>query len=106
MEDKRDDASESATNGCAGGDVDEAIALVFGSVPQTWKLLSWYLLASLLFHRSFFTDIVKVGSRLRGCVLFRRGLFDNVLESARACFPAITRTTCCGESFSLVFRHL
>jgi hypothetical protein len=59
---QRDDTSESTTNGCTGDDIDNAIALVFGSVPQTWKLLSWYLLASLLFHRTFFTETVKVRS--------------------------------------------
>jgi hypothetical protein len=66
-------------DGCDAKSVDEAIDTVFGSVPHTWKMLSWLLLASLIFHRSWLEDTVKKGSRLHGCVLFQCGVFDSVL---------------------------
>jgi hypothetical protein len=38
--------------GCVAEDVDKAICDTFGTVPKEWRMLSWFLLASLLFHRA------------------------------------------------------
>jgi hypothetical protein len=77
----------SGVDGCKANDVDEAIDTVFGAVPQTWRMLSWFLLASLVFHRGWLEETTKEGSRLRGSILFRRGLFDTILPFAHTCLP-------------------
>jgi hypothetical protein len=76
-----------AHSGCIETDVDDGILHSFGTVPKEWRVLSWYLLASLLFHRADMMTDMKQGTRFRGTVLFRRGLFDNLVCCTRTCFP-------------------
>jgi hypothetical protein len=39
------------TTMCTVEDVDQKIIEVFGTIPDNWKLLCWYLLETLLYHK-------------------------------------------------------
>lgn len=67
--------------------VDEAISEVFGPIPEKWNLLSWYLLACLLYNRKFMRQVCHPQSRLMGSRLFQRGRFNELEQATGICFP-------------------
>ena len=67
--------------------IDATITTVFGPVQLQWMLLSRYLLASLVLHFNFMSDVIKGESRFRKSILFRRGLLDGLFEWTKTCFP-------------------
>ena len=67
--------------------VDQAIVEVFGSILEKWRLLSWYLLACLLYNRGFVRQVCHPKSRLLGSQLFQRGRFHELEKTTIIDFP-------------------
>jgi hypothetical protein len=76
-------------NTCTEEDIDTAIEMTFGEIPERWQMLARYFLASLLFHCEYLDKTMHKSSQVRESPIFRQEIFDCVRDCVMTCFLVV-----------------